>query len=86
MAPSADPRWSNLHCFHGQSAFQLSSRGQRSSIVDIAGFLAFLTVPSGGFCFHLLCSWNSSLDGGLIMVTWVVSAFAALFEDCCQVM
>jgi hypothetical protein len=80
----ADARWCLPRRLHGQPQFYLTSVRRRSSgleleasivvrglltpVVDNVGFLARLSVSSVGFRFHLLCSRNSSMDGGAAVV------------------
>jgi hypothetical protein len=52
--------------------------GLLTPMVDVAGFLALLLVLSVGFYFCLLCSWNSLMDGGAVIVVLAVSLVAVI--------
>jgi hypothetical protein len=56
-------------------------------VVVVVGFLALLLASSVGFHFYLLCSQNSSMDRGAVIVVLAISPSAALsFEHCHQVL
>jgi hypothetical protein len=45
-------------------------------MVDVVGFVVLLSVSSVVFCFHLLCSRNSLMDGGAVIAVLAVSPLA----------
>jgi hypothetical protein len=70
----------------GEHFILRSQLGVITPIADVAGLLVLLSVSSECFRFRLLCSQNSSLNEGSVMVVLAVSSLAALFEDCHQIM
>jgi hypothetical protein len=49
-------------------------------VADVPGFFVLLLSVSEGFHFHLLCLWNSLLDGGSVMVVLAVRYTAAFLS------
>jgi hypothetical protein len=83
----ADPLWSHPRRPHGQPPIQRTSVGREFpggnfilllQLGPVSGFLVLLSASSEGFRFHLLCSWNSSLDGGSVMVVLALSPATVL--------
>jgi hypothetical protein len=93
MAPDvADARWCRPRRLRGQPPLQLTSVGRKipngnfrfrrswgslTPAVDVVGILVLLSASPVGFRFRLLCSRNSSLDGGAVIMILAVSPFAA---------
>jgi hypothetical protein len=86
MESSASSPWSAFISINLSEAKKFRTRtlgfdcnwGSFTPVADVAGFLALLSELSESFRFRLLCLWNSSLDGGAVIVVLALSSYAVL--------
>jgi hypothetical protein len=95
MKTSASSPWSasTSNYFSGAKNFRVgtscfdSNWGSLTPVVNVVGSFALLSESSVGFYFRLLCSRNSSLDGGAVIVVLAIytlpaPSFKTAFKSC----